>query len=122
MHNQVIGIHIRQLVGGLDIVTEMKQGGNLKGQLGLSDEVSVVVVVVVMMVMVVVVVMLMIMIMIRLTIMMMQPAQAPGAEESLDDRLKRLISAAPVMLFMKGEADAPRCGFSSQMVGLLGCE
>ena len=30
----------------------------------------------------------------------------------LDARLKALIKQAPVMLFMKGEPDAPQCGFS----------
>ena len=29
-----------------------------------------------------------------------------------EERLKALISQAPVMLFMKGEPDAPQCGFS----------
>ena len=30
----------------------------------------------------------------------------------LDARLQALINQAPVMLFMKGEPDAPQCGFS----------
>jgi len=30
----------------------------------------------------------------------------------LEERMKALISRAPVMLFMKGEPDAPQCGFS----------
>jgi hypothetical protein len=30
----------------------------------------------------------------------------------LEERLKALISQAPVMLFMKGEPDVPQCGFS----------
>lgn len=37
----------------------------------------------------------------------------------LEDRLKELINSAPVMLFMKGDAAHPKCGFSSQMVKLL---
>lgn len=41
------------------------------------------------------------------------------AKESLEDRLKALISSAPVMLFMKGTPDAPRCGFSSKVVNAL---
>ena len=38
---------------------------------------------------------------------------------TLDDRLKQLITRDPVMLFMKGSPDSPRCGFSKTMVGLL---
>jgi len=38
---------------------------------------------------------------------------------SLDDRLKQLITRDPVMLFMKGTPDTPRCGFSKTIVGLL---
>ena len=48
----------------------------------------------------------------------------PGATEapssgSLEDRLRRLIGAARVMLFMKGSPQEPRCGFSRQMVAIL---
>jgi Grx4 family monothiol glutaredoxin len=39
--------------------------------------------------------------------------------ESLEDRLKNLISSSPVMLFMKGTPDEPRCGFSSKVVNAL---
>lgn len=42
---------------------------------------------------------------------------APGL--SLDERLKQLVSKSPVMLFMKGTRDAPQCGFSRTMVGIL---
>jgi len=38
---------------------------------------------------------------------------------SLDDRLKLLISRDPIMLFMKGTPNMPRCGFSRTIVGLL---
>jgi Grx4 family monothiol glutaredoxin len=41
------------------------------------------------------------------------------AKAALDARLSQLISAAPVMLFMKGSPDAPQCGFSRTTVGLL---
>nr|KAG5698801.1 hypothetical protein BaRGS_032220 [Batillaria attramentaria] len=37
----------------------------------------------------------------------------------LNTRLKRLINSAPVMLFMKGDPEQPRCGFSKQTVQLL---
>ncbi|KAG8227217.1 hypothetical protein J437_LFUL003423 [Ladona fulva] len=39
--------------------------------------------------------------------------------EDLNSRLKKLINAAPAMLFMKGSAQEPRCGFSKQIVAIL---
>ncbi|GAA0174469.1 reductase [Lithospermum erythrorhizon] len=39
--------------------------------------------------------------------------------ETLEDRLKQLTTASPVMLFMKGTPDAPKCGFSSKVVNAL---
>jgi Grx4 family monothiol glutaredoxin len=49
------------------------------------------------------------------------PAAAAAAASGGDlrARLERLVNYAPVMLFMKGTPDAPRCGFSRQMVELL---
>ncbi|KAH9614737.1 hypothetical protein KSS87_002878 [Heliosperma pusillum] len=41
------------------------------------------------------------------------------AEESLNERLKKLISSSPVMLFMKGNPGEPKCGFSSKVVNAL---
>lgn len=38
---------------------------------------------------------------------------------ALHDRLRGLISMAPIMLFMKGTPSAPRCGFSRQVVQIL---
>lgn len=48
-------------------------------------------------------------------------AQKPrdSGEEELFGRLRALVKAAPVMLFMKGTPSGPQCGFSRQMVGLL---
>jgi len=40
-------------------------------------------------------------------------------EQLLNDRLESLINTSKVMVFMKGTPDAPRCGFSSQLVGIL---
>lgn len=40
-------------------------------------------------------------------------------KDTLEDRLKKLTSSSPVMLFMKGTPDAPRCGFSSKVVNAL---
>lgn len=39
--------------------------------------------------------------------------------ESLNDRLKKLITRSKVMLFMKGLPSAPKCGFSRQMCEML---
>ncbi|XP_065878214.1 monothiol glutaredoxin-S17 [Euphorbia lathyris] len=40
-------------------------------------------------------------------------------KETLEDRLKTLVASSPVMLFMKGSPDAPKCGFSSKVVNAL---
>ncbi|DAZ94874.1 TPA: hypothetical protein N0F65_008018, partial [Lagenidium giganteum] len=40
-------------------------------------------------------------------------------DEALEYRLKKLINASPVMLFMKGNPTEPKCGFSRQAVALL---
>lgn len=64
-----------ELVGGLDIVKEMKESDTLDSLL---------------------------------------PKQ-----QSLDERLKGLITKAPVMLFMKGNPEQPRCGFSKSMCEIL---
>lgn len=46
-----------------------------------------------------------------------------GANEvatgSLEDRLKALVNKSKVMVFMKGDKAAPRCGFSKQLVQIL---
>jgi Grx4 family monothiol glutaredoxin len=39
--------------------------------------------------------------------------------ESLEDRLKTLINKAKVMVFMKGDRNAPRCGFSRTLIQIL---
>uniref|UniRef100_A0A0N5AEP6 Thioredoxin domain-containing protein n=1 Tax=Syphacia muris TaxID=451379 RepID=A0A0N5AEP6_9BILA len=41
------------------------------------------------------------------------------AKNDLESRIKELINRSRLMLFMKGTPDAPRCGFSRQMVELL---
>lgn len=43
-------------------------------------------------------------------------------DETLVYRLKKLITASPVMLFMKGNPTEPKCGFSRQIVALLDAE
>jgi Grx4 family monothiol glutaredoxin len=39
--------------------------------------------------------------------------------QTLQDRLNTLLSQHPVMLFMKGSKDSPKCGFSSRVVQVL---
>ena len=43
----------------------------------------------------------------------------PTLPQALRERLKRLVHSSRVMLFMKGDPEAPRCGFSRQMVEIL---
>eukprot|EP00908_Phaeocystis_cordata_P026410 Transcript_8894.p2 GENE.Transcript_8894~~Transcript_8894.p2 ORF type:complete len:194 (-),score=90.01 Transcript_8894:122-703(-) len=43
----------------------------------------------------------------------------PATAMPLEQRLAALTKRSPVMLFMKGSPDAPRCGFSRQIVELL---
>ncbi|PFX21574.1 glutaredoxin-3-like [Stylophora pistillata] len=40
-------------------------------------------------------------------------------KEDLNKRLQSLISAAPVMVFMKGNPEGPRCGFSRKLCEIL---
>jgi len=42
-----------------------------------------------------------------------------GEEETLDERLTKLVNRHKVMLFMKGLPSAPKCGFSRQICELL---
>ena len=39
--------------------------------------------------------------------------------EDLDTKLKRLINARKCMLFMKGNPEEPKCGFSKQTVAIM---
>jgi monothiol glutaredoxin len=41
------------------------------------------------------------------------------AEQSLTDQIRTLIDEHPVLLFMKGTPDQPRCGFSARVVQAL---
>ncbi|KAK0444141.1 glutaredoxin [Armillaria borealis] len=40
-------------------------------------------------------------------------------EEELEKRMRGLMTQSKVVLFMKGNPDAPRCGFSRRITGLL---
>jgi monothiol glutaredoxin len=41
------------------------------------------------------------------------------ADPELRERIEELIQDNPVLLFMKGTPEAPRCGFSMRVVGVL---
>ncbi|XP_077288852.1 glutaredoxin 3 [Arctopsyche grandis] len=44
---------------------------------------------------------------------------APIATEPLEERLKKLINKHNIMVFMKGNRDMPRCGFSKTLIQIL---
>jgi Grx4 family monothiol glutaredoxin len=44
---------------------------------------------------------------------------SPETQEELNKRLTQLVSAAPVMVFMKGQPSQPKCKFSRQLVEIL---
>ena len=46
------------------------------------------------------------------------PAQAQQSAETTA-RIRTLLASAPVLLFMKGTPEAPRCGFSAKTVAAL---
>lgn len=48
-----------------------------------------------------------------------QSPQPVESEDELNERCRKIMNQSNVVLFMKGEPDAPRCGFSKQTVGLL---
>jgi len=39
--------------------------------------------------------------------------------QNLDDRLRGLTNKAPLMVFMKGDPETPKCGFSRTLIGML---
>lgn len=47
------------------------------------------------------------------------PKESQKPEEPIEQKLKRLINAAPCMLFMKGDPTTPKCGFSRQTIEIL---
>jgi len=53
------------------------------------------------------------------TVAPMSVGQEKDPKAALEERLKKLINAAPCMLFMKGNPDEPKCGFSRQMIGIM---
>ncbi|SPP85768.1 glutaredoxin 3 [Drosophila guanche] len=46
-------------------------------------------------------------------------SSAASTGQSLDDRLKALVNKAPLMIFMKGDRNGPRCGFSKQLIAIV---
>ncbi|XP_058812897.1 glutaredoxin 3 [Topomyia yanbarensis] len=46
-------------------------------------------------------------------------ADSEATGKSLDDRLKELINRENVMIFMKGDRNVPRCGFSKQLIAII---
>ncbi|XP_060664167.1 glutaredoxin 3 [Drosophila nasuta] len=46
-------------------------------------------------------------------------SSAAATGQTLEDRLKSLINKAPLMIFMKGDRNAPRCGFSKQLIAIV---
>jgi len=48
-----------------------------------------------------------------------EDAEMVSKPEPLEQRLRALVSKAPVMLFMKGTPDGPFCGFSAKIVEIL---
>ena len=39
--------------------------------------------------------------------------------QDLNERLKKLVRKSPVMVFMKGNREGPKCGFSRQLMEIL---
>ncbi len=91
-----------ELIGGLDVVKEMVEDGELerllkdrssesRTQKKPDDDVVVV----------------------------MASVEEKKGAPTIEERLKRLLNRQRVMLFMKGVPSAPRCGFSRQIVEIL---
>uniref|UniRef100_A0A1I7XMA7 Glutaredoxin domain-containing protein n=1 Tax=Heterorhabditis bacteriophora TaxID=37862 RepID=A0A1I7XMA7_HETBA len=54
------------------------------------------------------------------SVLFIAPHSKPKAhDEDLNSRLKRLINSQRLMLFMKGNPEQPRCGFSRQIIEML---
>ena len=45
--------------------------------------------------------------------------ESAETQEQLETRLRGLMNQSKVVLFMKGNPDTPRCGFSRKIVGML---
>jgi Grx4 family monothiol glutaredoxin len=81
-----------EFVGGLDIIKELHEEGELETMLKAVVEVEVEV----------------------------EVAKASGDKtDDLQNKLKSLVSSSPIMLFMKGDPASPKCGFSRQTVEIF---
>ena len=48
-----------------------------------------------------------------------QSEEKEEEEQTLNNRLQSLITSSPIMLFLKGTPNAPKCGFSRQAIEML---
>ena len=53
------------------------------------------------------------------TITTTQQPEETNEEQTLNNRLQSLITSSPIMLFLKGTPNAPKCGFSRQAIEML---
>ena len=53
------------------------------------------------------------------TIISTQQPKETKEEQTLNNRLQSLITSSPIMLFLKGTPNAPKCGFSRQAIEML---
>ena len=42
-----------------------------------------------------------------------------GTDTEMTERIRGMIDSSDIFLFMKGSPEAPRCGFSANVVGIL---
>lgn len=56
------------------------------------------------------------------TLSVVTNVDSANGQSSLEERLKKLINQAPVVVFMKGSPQVPRCGFGTQLVNILKSE
>ena len=80
-------------MGGLDILKETAAEGSLKDDWEIADLIE--------------------------TAANNSKLASQDTEDSLDDRLGKLVNRHTVMLFMKGLPSNPQCGFSRQIVDIL---
>ena len=78
-----------ELMGGLDILKETAAEGSIKDDWEIAD------------------------------LLESSEGNDNKTQETLDDRLAKLVNRHPVMLFMKGLPSNPQCGFSRQIVEIL---
>mmetsp|Transcript_4797 Transcript_4797/g.5546 ORF Transcript_4797/g.5546 Transcript_4797/m.5546 type:complete len:352 (-) Transcript_4797:328-1383(-) len=80
-----------ELLGGLDIMNEMAEEGDLAEQMGVS----------------------------KIQSSSSSSSDIQSKVESLDEKLTKLVKRSKVMLFMKGLPSQPRCGFSRKICEIL---